>query len=200
MYIIVGLGNPGPRYQLTRHNIGFLVVDALVQHLNARPLPEKFNAHTYEFKDQDLDIKFVKPQTYMNLSGDAVQPIMAFYKVPIENLLVVYDEVDLPFGKMKLVRKRGEAGHNGIKSIHEKLGTNEYARLRLGVGRPPIPQMKVADWVLQNFGKEQDSELSDFIGRAAEGILSFVEEGFERAQNTINSSSDGDSADGGNAG
>jgi peptidyl-tRNA hydrolase, PTH1 family len=187
MHIVVGLGNPGPRYQLTRHNIGFLVIDALIPHLGARALPDNFNAKVYEYKGEGLDVKFVKPQTFMNLSGEAVQPLMAYYKVPLENLIVIQDDIDQAFGKLKLQKKRGDGGHNGIKSINEKLGTNEYARLKLGVGRPSHPQMQVVDYVLQNFGKDQDSDLADFISRAAEATLSFLDDGFERAQNEFNS-------------
>lgn len=192
MHLVVGLGNPGPRYQLTRHNIGFLVVDALVQHLEARAGADNFNSVIYDAKiDGDgggkIDVKLIKPQTFMNLSGEAVQPLLAYYKVPLENLLVVHDDIDQPFGKMKLQKKRGHGGHNGIRNIHEKLGTDDYARLKLGVGRPPHPQMQVVDYVLQNFEKDKDSELADFIGLAGEAAMSFLIDGFDRAQTEFNS-------------
>jgi PTH1 family peptidyl-tRNA hydrolase len=187
MHIVVGLGNPGPRYQLTRHNIGFLVIDALAQHLGARSAPDKFNSVIYDAKYEGIDVKLIKPQTFMNLSGEAVQPLLAFYKVPFENLLVIHDDIDQSFGRMKFQRKRGHGGHNGIRNIHEKLGTDDYARLKLGVGRPQHPQMQVVDYVLQNFEKERESELSDFIGRAGEATLSFLIDGFDRAQTDFNS-------------
>ncbi len=186
MHIVVGLGNPGSRYQLTRHNIGFLVVDALVQHLEARAVPDKFNSAIYDAKTEGIDLKLVKPQTFMNLSGEAVQPLLAFYKVPLENLLVIHDDIDQAFGKIKFQKKRGHGGHNGIKNIHEKLGTDDYARLKLGVGRPAHPQMQVVDYVLQNFEKDKDAELADFIGRAGEAALSFLIDGFDRAQTEFN--------------
>jgi PTH1 family peptidyl-tRNA hydrolase len=190
VFLIVGLGNPGTRYKLTRHNIGFLVIDALFDHLGAREENEQFKALIGKTRmknaaGEDVDVFLVKPQTYMNLSGEAVQPLMAYYKIPLENVLVIHDEVDLPFAELKFQKKRGHGGHNGIRNIHEKIG-DDYARLRLGVGRPTIPQMEVADFVLQNFPREQETELSEFIGRAGEATMTFIEEGFAKAQNQYN--------------
>lgn len=188
MYLIVGLGNPGIRYKLTRHNIGFIVIDALAEHLQVDLQPDDFHAVSGKTKIGEHDVLLVKPQTFMNLSGQAVQPLMAYYKIPTENILVVHDEVDLPFLKMKLQKNRNHGGHNGIRDIHEKIGA-EYARLRLGVGRPTLPQMEVADFVLQNFSNEQQAQLGEFIGQACDAVLDFIEEGFESAQNKYNSQS-----------
>ncbi|MCB0349734.1 MAG: aminoacyl-tRNA hydrolase [Bdellovibrionales bacterium] len=185
MYLIVGLGNPGIKYKLTRHNIGFLVIDALADHFNVRVDTEDFNSVYAKFKIGNEEVLLVKPLTFMNLSGEAVQPIMAYYKIPVENVLVIHDEVDLPFKTIKFQKSRGHGGHNGIRNIHEKIG-QDYARLRLGVGRPTIPQMSVADFVLQNFGKEQEAELADFIGQACDATLDFIEEGFIKAQGRYN--------------
>ncbi len=185
MFLIVGLGNPGVKYKLTRHNIGFLVIDALAEHLRISLQTDDFKALSGKGKFADQDVILVAPQTFMNLSGEAVQPLMAYYKVPLENVLVVHDEVDIPFAKIKLQKNRSHGGHNGIRNIHEKIGS-DYARLRLGVGRPTIPQMEVADFVLQNFSTEQGVALSDFIGQACDAVLDFVEEGFTKAQNKYN--------------
>lgn len=185
MFLLVGLGNPGIRYQLTRHNIGFLAIDALAEHLRQPLNSEKFKAFISKSRFANQDLYLAKPQTYMNLSGESVQALLAYYKIELENLLVVHDDIDQPFGQIKLQKNRGHGGHNGIRNIHEKLGSN-YARLKLGVGRPPIPQMDVADYVLQNFSKEEQAQLSEFAGRAVDAILDFVELGFERAQNKHN--------------
>lgn len=185
MYLIVGLGNPGIKYKLTRHNIGFLVVDAIADHFKVKIENEDFSSHFGKLKLGNEEIILLKPQTFMNLSGEAVQPIMAYFKIPIENVLVIHDEVDLPFKSVKFQKNRGHGGHNGIRNIHEKIG-QDYARLRLGVGRPTIPQMSVADFVLQNFNKEQEVELAEFIGHACDATLDFIEEGFIKAQGNYN--------------
>jgi len=185
MYLIVGLGNPGLKYTLTRHNIGFLVVDALADHFEVRLDNEQHNSLSAKIKLGSEDVWLVKPQTYMNLSGECVQPFLSYYKIPTENLLVMHDDIDQAFGKMKFQKGRGHGGHNGIRNIHEKIG-EEYARLKLGVGRPTHPQMQVVDYVLQNFPKEEEHALSEFIGAAGEAALSFIEDGFLKAQNTFN--------------
>ena len=185
MKLIVGLGNPGPQYKLTRHNIGFLVIDALAQELNLGPQKSESHSLTYKGKVGAQDVLLVQPQTFMNLSGTAVQALMAFYKCGLDDLLVLHDEVDLPFAKMKFQRNRGHGGHNGIRDIHAKVGS-DYARLKIGVGRPTIPQMDVADFVLQNFPRESEKQLAEFIGRAADATLCFIEEGFQKAQNKFN--------------
>jgi PTH1 family peptidyl-tRNA hydrolase len=183
--LIVGLGNPGPKYALTRHNVGFLVVDALIQELNLNNKKDECQAHTYKARIGNDDVLFVKPQTFMNLSGTSVQGLMAFYKATLDDILVLHDEVDIPFAKLRFQRNRGHGGHNGIRDIHAKVGS-DYARLKIGVGRPMIPQMEVADFVLQNFPKENEKELIEFVGRAADAVLSFLEEGFQKAQNKFN--------------
>lgn len=185
MFLIVGLGNPGPRYQLTRHNVGFMVIDALADHLRIPAPTEQFKALVGKTRLDDHDLCLVKPQTYMNLSGESVQGLMAYYKIPLENLLVIHDDIDQSFGEIKFQKNRGHGGHNGVRNIHEKIGS-DYARLKLGVGRPTIPQMDVADYVLQNFAREQESKLAEFIGQAADAALDFVEFGFAVAQNKYN--------------
>ena len=121
----------------------------------------------------------------MNLSGESIQALMTFYKINKEDILILQDDLDLPYGAFRFFYDRSPGGHNGIKNIHEKIG-QDYARLRLGVGRPTIPQMSVADFVLQNFAKEQEAELADFIGQACDATLDFIEEGFVKAQGRYN--------------
>lgn len=188
MFVIVGLGNPGPKYALTRHNVGFMIIDALAMKLGTRmEMKRDFNAEVAKVSFEGKDVLLLKPMTFMNNSGQSVQAIMSFYKISPENLLVLHDEVDLPFGQLRLQKNRGHGGHNGIRDIHAKIGP-DYSRLRVGVGRPTIPQFEVADYVLQNFSKEElgaleNTKLDDF----AEAPLTFIEDGFLKAQNKINS-------------
>lgn len=186
--LIVGLGNPGYRYQLTRHNIGFMIIDALIRHFEARP-SEQFKSQIAKAKHDGRDVILAKPQTYMNLSGEAVQAITAYYKISLENLLVIHDDIDQPFGQLRFQRNRGAGGHNGIRDIHEKLGTPDYARLKIGVGRPTNPHIPIEDYVLQNFAKEEEGQLSEVIQQAGEATLTFIESGFQRAQNEFNNRS-----------
>lgn len=186
MYAIVGLGNPGPKYALTRHNVGFMIIDAIAQEFGVRAFKDEFQSQTARVKlDGGEELFLVKPQTYMNLSGGAVQAAMAFYKLPLDHLLVIHDEVDLPFGALRLQKNRGPGGHNGVKDVHAKIGS-DYARLRVGVGRPPHPGFDVADFVLQNFSAEETRALPELLGRSAEAVLMFVEDGFQKAQNKVN--------------
>ncbi len=197
MKLIVGLGNPGPEYALTRHNIGFLAMDALNEiHGNSQTWKSEHKAQTMRLKLGSEQVLVAKPQTYMNLSGQSVVALMQFYQIPKEDLLVVQDEVDLPYGGMKFVTKRGAGGHNGIKSVTELTGGDDYARLRLGVGKPPTyvddegnktrSTMEVSEWVLKNFSKEEIKTLPDFIGRACQGIELFATQGLQKALNQFN--------------
>lgn len=186
MLVFVGLGNPGPKYRFTRHNIGFMLIDALADALGA-DFRSEHKAEVAKVKDPESgnDILLVKPQTFMNLSGESVQSILSFYKLQKEQLLVIHDEVDVPFGQLRLQHNRGHGGHNGIRNIHQLVGP-EYARLRLGVGRPTIPQMDVATYVLQNFSEDEMSGMSDFLSKSAEAAFLFSDLGFQKAQNKVN--------------
>lgn len=137
-------------------------------------------------KGSTNELIFVKPQTFMNLSGETVQPLMAYYKVELENLVVVHDEIDLPFGKMRFQKNRGAGGHNGLKSINERLGTQDYIRLKLGVGRPAHPDFAVADYVLQAFAKEEQDALGRFLEKAGDAIECIVTEGLDKASTKFN--------------
>lgn len=197
MKLIVGLGNPGLRYQTTRHNIGFLFVDALVEvFIGKRDFKNEFNAETQKIKVGDEQVLLCKPQTFMNLSGEAVQPIMKFYNLELKDLLVVHDEVDQPFGQLKFQIKRGHGGHNGIRNIHQVLGSDDYARLRMGVGRPPVfvdndgeptgKTMEVADWVLQQFSKVEQQKIPDFLELGIQGVETWVPSGVSQAATQFN--------------
>jgi len=192
------LGNPGPKYQLTRHNIGFLFLDALVEvFAGQRSFKNEFKSETQKLKIGSEHVIVCKPQTFMNLSGEAVQPLLGFYGMTADDLLVIHDEVDQPFGAMKFQFKRGHGGHNGIRNIHQLLGTDAYARLRLGVGRPPDfvndagektrPTLPVADWVLQNFSRDEQQKMPDFFELAIQGVEVWLNRGTSQAATEFNS-------------
>ncbi|MCK6599320.1 MAG: aminoacyl-tRNA hydrolase [Bdellovibrionaceae bacterium] len=186
MWLIVGLGNPGSQYQLTRHNIGFMAVDFFLGDNKTSLEKKEFKSFFYKTKFQNQDLFFLKPQTFMNLSGDAVLEITQFYKIPSTQMIVIHDEIDQSFGKMKIQKNRGHGGHNGIRDISTKLGTSDYLRLRLGVGRPPHPGMNVADYVLQKFNSEEMSELPNFLDSSVKAIESILIDGFDKAANKFN--------------
>lgn len=197
MKLIVGLGNPGPKYQTTRHNIGFLFVDAMVEACaGSRQYKSEFKAETQKFKIGDQQVVACKPQTFMNLSGESVQPLMKFYNLSPADVLVVHDEIDQPFGAMKFQTKRGHGGHNGIRNIHQMLGTDEYARLRLGVGRPPVfvgddgetirKSMDVHEWVLQSFSKTEQARMGEFLEIALQGVELWTRDGIGAASTQFN--------------
>lgn len=164
MWLVVGLGNPGSQYQMNRHNIGFMAVDAWVQSMNGGAFRSEHKAETkklkLEIENKSEEILIAKPQTYMNKSGESVQALMNFYKIPLENVLVVHDDIDQPFGSMKFHKNRGHGGQNGVRSITEVLGTMDYARLKLGVGRPEHPGFDIGDYVLSNFPKTETAALN----------------------------------------
>lgn len=187
MHLIVGLGNPGKQYALNRHNIGFMLLDYWIQSLKIATSRWKneYNSEFMSFDWEGKKIGLCKPQTYMNLSGESVQALMSFYKIPMENLIVIHDEIDQPFGAMKIHKNRGHAGHNGIRHISQLLGPN-YARLRLGVGRPPHPDMSVADYVLQNFSKSELEQMNQFLDKGCDALESMLEEGVDKAATKFN--------------
>ncbi len=186
MWLIAGLGNPGPKYAETRHNVGFMVLDHWAQIRRIQSEKDEFKAKTARLKLRGDDAIIAKPLTYMNLSGGPIQQIMSFYKIPMTNLLIVHDEVDLPFGTLKFQQNRGPGGHNGLKDINEKLGSQNYGRLKFGVGRPPHPKMEVADYVLQKFDDQEISELPPLIDKAIEGLECYINEGYSKAATKFN--------------
>lgn len=186
MKLIVGLGNPGPKYLMTRHNIGFLLVDALNEQFSDGQYKSQGKALVNKARFGSEIVLLAKPQTFMNLSGDSTRSLLDYYSVSLDDLLVIHDEVDLPFGRMKLQKARGHGGHNGIRDIHLKVASNQYARLRLGVSRPSNPRQDVADYVLQPFSKEEQNGLADFLSIAGEAVESFILDGFDVAANKFN--------------
>lgn len=187
MYLIVGLGNPGAKYALTRHNIGFMAVDLFSISAGSPPWREEFHAHTCKFKMDSEEILIAKPMTFMNKSGESVQALMSFYKISPEKLIVVHDELDIAFSEIRVHKNRSPGGHNGIKSVTQLLGTQDYIRLRLGVGRPPHPEMDIADFVLQKFSAEEQSKLTDFLNKAGDALESVVFDGHSKAATKFNS-------------
>ena len=191
MKLIVGLGNPGPKYQLTRHNVGFLFIDALVETSGAsRQYRSEYKAQTQKIQLADQTVMVCKPQTFMNLSGESVQRLMHFYGIAPSDLLVVHDEVDLGFGHLRFQAKRGHGGHNGIRNIHQQLGTNDYARERLGIGRPP-PEwtQEIPDYVLSNFTGPEQTRLPDLLNLAIDGARTWVAQGLGQASTHFNGKS-----------
>ena len=184
-WLVVFLGNPGPKYAGTRHNAGFLTADAAEKRYGVSINRSRFKALTASCELGGEKVLFMKPQTYMNLSGDAVQQAVSFYKIPAEHVLVVSDEMSLPVGKIRIRPKGSAGGHNGLKSIISVLGTENFPRIRLGIGAPP-PEYDVKDWVLSTF-RNQDAE--DFYAaaeRAAQAVEAYITLGPEKAMNLYN--------------
>ena len=183
--LIVGLGNPGLAYRHNRHNVGFMVADALADKLEIPLKRVKFKAQIGNGKLEDIPIIIAKPLTFMNKSGEAVAPLVRYFKVPLERLLVIHDDMDLPLGTLRMRPSGGSAGHNGMLSIFDKLGTNAIPRLRVGIGRPP-GRMDPADYVLQDFSRSDEELLNMVITQACEAALAFITTGLEKAMNTYN--------------
>lgn len=187
-YLIVGLGNPGSKYSQTRHNIGFMAVEALADFLSGRNCTwkDEFKAQVCQIKKDGHVFILVKPMTFMNLSGESVIPLMQFFKIPKENIIVIQDDIDQTFGSIKIQKNRGHGGHNGIRDISEKLGTADYIRLKLGVGRPPHPEMNVADYVLQKFANEEMNHLEPYLNKSIEAVMAIVIDGLAKASTQFN--------------
>jgi len=184
-FLIVGLGNPGPDYRYNRHNIGFRTLDAFASTLDIPIQRVEMRALVGKGLLDDQRLILVKPQTYMNHSGRSVAPLVRFYKVPFENLLVVHDDLDLPFGTLRLRPLGGTGGQRGMESIVAELSSENFARLRMGIGRPP-GRMDPADYVLHNFDPPQEEMLPELFHRAINAIRMFIIEGIEPAMNAFN--------------
>ena len=168
MYIIAGLGNPGKKYENTRHNMGFLAVDLLAEKYGIRIDKIKFKALVGEGRIAGQKVLLVKPQTYMNLSGQSIVEVMNFYKVEIENLIVIYDDIDIPTGTIRLRKKGSAGGHNGIKDIISATGSDEFCRLKIGIQHPQ--RQRVVDWVLTPFSKTDQPLIDDAIEKADDAL------------------------------
>ena len=184
-FLLIGLGNPGREYAKTRHNFGFMLIDRIAVRLNARGMKVQSKAIVMDARYEDKKLILAKPQTFMNLSGQSVQGLTHFYKIPNENLMILSDDLDIPFGTIRIRASGGPGGQRGLSSIIEKLGTKDIPRLRLGIGRPP-GRMDPADYVLQNFSKDEIQLLSETLDRAADAVFEFVTNGLNTAMNKFN--------------
>lgn len=184
MYVIVGLGNPGKQYQQTRHNVGFDAIDVLSDKLGIRVDKIKYKAVIGEGQYQGEKIMLVKPQTYMNLSGESVLRICQYYDLPTEKLIVVFDDIDTDLGKLR-IRKKGSAGtHNGMRNIIYLLQKDDFPRVRIGIGKPERGELK--DFVLRRFSQDEKELMKDTISRAADAVLAIVREDVDKAMNQFN--------------
>ena len=173
MYLIFGLGNPGRRYQLTRHNIGFMVLEKIATQWNVELKQKSFDALWNRGKIADINVLLAMPQTYMNLSGNAARKLLVYFKKDISNLIVIHDDLDLPFGKIRLKTGGGDAGHKGLKSITTCLGSADFMRVRMGIGKPS-DNSRVEDYVLQRFDSGETDLLQQIIQLAAEAVADIV--------------------------
>ena len=188
MKLICGLGNPGREYERHRHNIGFRVVDELCRRTGTALSQEKFEARIGQGTLGRERVVFLQPQTFMNHSGFALAPALRFYKIELSDVLVIHDELDLPFGRIQVKSGGGAGGHNGLRSILEQLGEDGFPRLRFGIGKPEGPNAKarVTGYVLSNFSPEEEGSLNDLIVRAADASETWAREGIAAAMNRFN--------------
>ncbi len=184
-YLIIGLGNPGREYRETRHNAGFLIIDRLAKDLEIPMTRVQQKALIGSGMFRDKKIYLAKPQTFMNLSGEAVAGLARFYKVPAGQILVAHDDLDLPFGTLRLRAAGSSAGQKGVQSIIERLGTQDFPRLRFGIGRPPGSKQG-ANYVLQGFVGQEKKELEFLLDKAAAAVKVFIEKGIDEAMNQFN--------------
>lgn len=183
MKIIVGLGNPGAKYKDTRHNVGFKVVEELACRFGVEKEECKYDAIIGHIRIGTEKVFLMKPLTYMNLSGKAVAPFVNFYKLDLKDLLVIYDDMDLPLGTLRIRAKGGTGGHKGVASITDMLKSRDFARIRLGIGRPSD---ETIDWVLGRFSPEEQPVMEDAVKKAADAAECWVLEGIEKAMNKYN--------------
>lgn len=186
-WLVVGLGNPGLQYENTRHNAGFFVADELAKTYNFEFNKNKFEALCGEFKIKDLRILVIKPQTYMNNSGRAVQKISAFYKIPTERIIVMHDDISLDVGKIRMRRKGSDGGQKGMRDIIQLLGCEEIMRIKIGVGKKPHPEYDLVNWVLGKFPKEQTDDLNKAVANSAAAVKEILLNGIDSAMNKYNS-------------
>lgn len=188
IYLLIGLGNPGREYKDTRHNIGFMLIDHLAEKIGARGMKVQSKAIVTSGLYEERKLILAKPQTYMNLSGHSVQGLLHFYKIPHTHLLVAHDDLDIPYGSIRIRPTGGPGGQRGMANTIELLGTKDFPRLRLGIGRPP-GRMDAKDYVLQNFSKDEQKFMPEFLSRASDAALEFVMNGLNAAMNKYNGGS-----------
>lgn len=185
MFLVLGLGNPGRRYEKTRHNAGFLVADRLAERWRAPIEERQFKALVGKALIQGERALLVKPQTYMNLSGESAVSLRGYYKVPDDQIVVVHDEVDIPFGQVRVKRGGGHGGHNGLRDLHKRLGNGNYLRVRFGISRPP-EGWDTADYVLSKWTTGESADLDGLVDRAADAVEAILRDGVQAAMNEFN--------------
>lgn len=185
MKIVLGLGNPGKRYERTRHNLGFLVLDRIACARGISVSEKKHHSLIGDWQVEGERVLLVKPQTYMNRAGEAVQALFRYLPVSVGDLVVIHDDLDLPFGRIRIRQKGGAGGHRGMLSILEALGEESFFRVRVGIGRPPIG-VDPTDYVLQPFSPDEAALLEPIVARAADGVESLLREGSHRAMEKFN--------------
>jgi peptidyl-tRNA hydrolase, PTH1 family len=184
-WLVVGLGNPGPAYAGNRHNAGFMVVDELAARMGVRLKRDRSRAFAAAGRLGGQPVSLAEPMTFMNLSGGPVASLRSFYKIPAERIVVIHDELDLPFGAVRLKLGGGDNGHNGLRSVSSALGTKDYLRIRIGIGRPP-GRMDPADFVLHDFAPAERKELPEILGRSGDAAEALIASGLAVAQNQFN--------------
>ncbi|CAM4295802.1 aminoacyl-tRNA hydrolase [Lacicoccus alkaliphilus] len=190
MRCIIGLGNPGKKYELTRHNVGFMAIDEIASGLNIELSNHKFKCNYGIGVHEGHKVMLVKPQTFMNLSGEGVRPLLDYYNIDLEKVLVLYDDLDLPLGRLRLRKKGTGGGHNGMKSLNQHLKTENYKRIRIGIDRPS-GGMPVVKYVLSKFSSEEQPRLEKVVERTGEASISFISEPFEEVMTKFNGDVDG---------
>ncbi len=185
-YLVVGLGNPGSEYENTRHNVGFKTADIIEKEYAVKPFKLKNNALICDCQIKNHRILLAKPQTYMNLSGQAVAALSRFYKIPLENIIVIFDDISLPQGKIRVRAKGTHGGHNGIKNIIEHLSSTDIKRIKIGVGAKPNPDYDLKDWVLGSFSKSDMEEMEEAFKKAANAVKEIICADITSAMNKYN--------------
>ena len=185
-WLIVGLGNPGREYEKTRHNAGFRAMDILAQKLGCKPDKLKYQGLYCQVNYRGNKLLLLKPQTFMNLSGRSLAPLASFFKVPAQNIIVLFDDISLPPGRLRIRADGSAGGHNGIKSIIAELGSQDFPRVKIGVGAKPHPDFDLADWVLSVFSASEEKALEPALERAADAALAIIDHGVPEAANRFN--------------
>lgn len=186
-YLIVGLGNPEPKYDNTRHNVGFHAIDTMVKHYNLSSPQLKFKGELYKATIEDIKCLLLKPLTYMNSSGESIVEVMNYYKIPIEKVIVIYDDISLEVPDIRIRRKGSHGGHNGIKSIVNLTGSEKFPRIKLGVGQKPHPDYDLADWVLSKFSTDENKKIQDAYDNCIDITKLIINDEMTRAMNEYNS-------------
>ena len=184
-FLIVGLGNPGKKYDNTRHNVGFDTIDVLSNKFGIKVNKLRFKALIGEGAMQDKRVVLVKPQTFMNLSGESVREAVEWYKMPLKNLIIIYDDIDIPLGKIRIRPKGSSGSHNGMKSVIYQIQSDEFPRVRIGIDKPP-ENWDLADYVLSKFNEKEREVINNSIERAAEAVVTIIKSRIEMAMNSYN--------------